>query len=460
MSDSRRPDDGSAWPERDLQKRGDDLERPAAPPESGPEPHTPQDAEHPDPRSGVAVPAVEAGEPSTAFNGSAWDPRVHGERRRPTTAEQAVPWMIGLILALAGIVIVLLALIFTAPEGLIAGGTASPRPSRTPPASPAAAATGSFLLPSPSATPAASPTPEAPEPSPTPSPTPEYGPLEMVYLGRPSPVAPVYLLRRDFSTDAEPTVVAQADQDIAKFAWSPDGRVGAALIGERAVALTPGESARALADGVSALTFGWDSETLYAVRIRPDGGNDVSEILQIDFVSGDASVLGRVSYPRPATGPEPPLREAQFIDDGGLVRLYAAADGNLVLWVLGAPATYRVDAGDGRVSEIEDVPTLWSPDGRVRVTPAESGGSTTLNLEDRSGDVVASTAADGLVSHIRWVHSSNEIVFTLGRLGSGGGVRQDLYVWDLQDGKAPMALTSNGVSFGAEWLRSAPNWLP
>jgi hypothetical protein len=73
---------------------------------------------------------------------------------------------------------------------------------------------------------------------------------------------------------------------------------------------------------------------------------------------------------------------------------------------------------------------------------------------------VANVQVGGLVSHLRWVRSNNEVVFTLGRLGTSGGVRQDLYVWDLVDGKDPMPLTSNGVSFGAEWLGVAPHWLP
>jgi hypothetical protein len=59
---------------------------------------------------------------------------------------------------------------------------------------------------------------------------------------------------------------------------------------------------------------------------------------------------------------------------------------------------------------------------------------------------------------VRWARSSNEIVFTLGFLSSGGGVRQDLYVWDLQDGHAAAALTGNGASFGAEWLGSPQAW--
>jgi hypothetical protein len=255
--------------------------------------------------------------------------------------------------------------------------------------------------------------------------------------------------------------MAQADQGVTSYAWSPDGTLGAGIINGRAVALTPGQAARALADDVSALTFGWDSSLVYGVRIVPDGANDRAEVLQIDFASGAAETLASVTYPRPAIGPEPALKEAQFIDDGGTVRLYAMADGNLALWILGAPAIYRVDPGDGRVSNIGRQPILWAPDGAHRITLFENdNGSSVIGLRDRSGTAVSTVSVSGLVSHVRWAKDSNEIVFTLGQQSAGGGVRQNLYVWDLVDGKAPMAMTSNGTSFGAEWLGVMPNWLP
>jgi hypothetical protein len=403
---------------------------------------------------------VEAGEPTTAFDGSDWDPKVHGERRRPTTAEQAVPWMIGVILALAGIVIVLLALIFTAPEGLLAG-SGSPTPSAT---------TGSLL---PSGTDAASPTATAagseepasstPQPTggPSPTPAPEYGPLEMVYLGRPSALEPIYLLRRDFSVDEAADVLAQAEIGVTAFAWSPDGRVGAAIIGGRLVAIEPGERARALTDDVAAVTFSGDAETLYAVRVVRDGANDRARVLRVAWGSGEVSQVGSVVYPRPVIGADPALREAQFIDDGGLVRIYALADGNLALWILGAPSTYHVNPGDGSIEEVRRAPVLWSPDGQRRIEIRENdNGTTNLVLRDSTGDQVASVQVGGLVSHLRWVRSNNEVVFTMGRLGANGGVRQDLYVWDLANRNDPLPLTSNGISFGAEWRGVAPNWLP
>ena len=502
MSDPRWPDDGPTWPEHDLREEGERNPWVQEPAESGPYPQEPpepafppdegyrpdgayqpdgapesdpyQEPQQPEPLPGDG-PVLEAGEPTTGFaagdgdeggdggdagnGGDGWDPKMHGERRRPTTAEQAVPWMIGIILALAGIVIVLLALIFTAPEGML-GGTSSPSPSGT---------TVGVL---PSGTRAASPSTEPSQateptatadatPGPTATPVPEYGALEMVYLGRPSTLAPIYLLRRDFSEQADPAIMAQADAGVASYAWSGDGRVGAAIIGQRLVALAPGESARAMADDISDVTFGWDSDTIYAVRITPEGGNDMAQIIQLDFASGNSSVLGSTSYPRPVIGADPPLREAQFIDDGGLVRLYPTADGNLVLWILGAPATYRVDPGDGSFTEADREPILWAPGGEQRIDIRENAnGTTDLIVRERSGDSVSGVRVTGLVSHLRWVRSANEVVFTLGRLGANGGVRQDLYVWDLVDGNAPLPLTSNGVSFGAEWLGISPNWLP
>jgi hypothetical protein len=295
----------------------------------------------------------------------------------------------------------------------------------------------------------------------TPTPLPTYGPLEMVYLGRQTTVAPIYLLRRDFSKAAEATVMAQATGGVQRFAWAPDGSRGAAVIGSDAYGIVPGQPPRPMADQVSALTFSWDSETLYAVRIVREGSNDRADVLAIDFPTGGTRLLTGVSYPHPATAPDAALREAQFIDDGGLVRIYATNDGNVVLWILGAPQVYRIDPADGSVREASREPVLWSPDGRYHVTLAENAnGTTVIGKRNRSGDAEAAVTVTGLVSHIRWAPTRNEIVFTLGQSTASGGVRQDLYVWDLVDGKAPAPLTSNGAAFGAEWLGVAQSWQP
>ena len=446
-----RPDEAPAQAEQEPPREA--FDRPieaqeAAPPESEPEIEP--------------APATEMGEPVTAFDpaANAWNPKRDGDRRRPTTAEQAVPWLIGLILALAGIVIVLLALIFTSPNGLVAvEATATPSASASaapgdPSSGPSAAAGASR-----SARASASAEPSQ-GPAPTSTPVPSFGPLEMVYLGRQSGVAPIFLLRRDFSKQRDAQVMAQSEQGIEKFAWSPDGSVGAAITSGRAVALTPQQEPRRLADNIRALTFGWDAQTVYAVRITRDGADDRAQVLQIDFVGGAVKTLATVRYPHPVTGAETPLREAQFIDDGGMVRIYAVADGNLALWILGAPSVYRIDAGNGDVSEIRRQPILWSPDGAYRVTLEEQGGTTDLRLLDRSNDVVAAVSVNGLVSHVRWAGTSNEIVFTLGVLSAAGGVRQDLYVWDLKERNDPLPLTSDGVSFGAEWRGVMSNWGP
>ncbi|HEX9635294.1 MAG TPA: hypothetical protein VGB34_07435 [Candidatus Limnocylindria bacterium] len=458
MSDPRPPDDGPHWPERDLDRRdADDRSQPddegqlsEGQPTEGPPTEGPPTEGQP-----TEGPRTTEGEASIGFADAegGWNPRVLGERRRPTTAEQAVPWLIGLLLALAGIVIVLLALIFTAPDGLV-GDLGSPTP----------LASAATPAPSPSQPPAATTEPTAtPVPTPVPTPTPVpvvYGPLEMVYLGRQSGFAPIYVLRRDFTTAAAPTVMASAAGGIEKFAWSPDGRVGVALIAGRAVALTPGQDGRPLAEGIQAITFGLDPETLYAVRVVRDGANDRAEIVRLNFADGAADTLATNTYPHPEVGAEEPLVEAQFIDNGGTVRIYATADGNLVVWILGAPSTYKVDVGNGAMTDVAAQPVLWSPDGQWRTALERSGGSTVIQLFNRSAELQASVTVTGLVSHIRWAGTSNEIVFTLGRAGTGGGVRQDLYVWDLVDGNAPAPLTNNGVSFGAEWLGIASRWVP
>lgn len=487
MSDPRPPDDGDHWPKHDLRgeaeqheaeqrdAEGQDAGQPDVEPRAGEsassdataQPHPVEPDETPVEPDEAPVDLVAADPPTTSAtggrtiytgSGDGWDPKRHGDRRRPTTAEQAVPWLIGLILALAGMVVLLIALILSGPDALI-GST----PSTSPTPAPSLAASSApeptpvpTLEPAPTGSPTDEPTPVA-----TPSPLPTYGPLEMVYLGRQTTTAPIYLLRREFSTSAEATVMAQASGGVGHFAWAADGSRGAAIVGGSAVAVVPGQPPRALADQISALTFSWDSETVYAVRVVRDGASDRADVLSIDFASGGTQLLTGISYPHPATAPDAALREAQFIDDGGLVRIYATNDGNVVVWVLGAPQVYRVDPADGSVREAPREPVLWSPDGRYHVTLAENAnGTTVIGKRNRDGDAEAAVTVSGLVSHIRWAPTRNEIVFTLGQSTSSGGVRQDLYVWDLIDGKAPAALTSNGAAFGAEWLGVAQSWQP
>jgi hypothetical protein len=452
-------DEGPRWPDRDINR--DPPREPPQPPPREPfyRPPEPTPTPPPEPQPPIQpTPPTEASQPSTSLgdaiaggdpDGGSWDPRRDGDRRRPTTAEQAVPWLIGLLLGLTGIVIVLLALIFIGPEGVAGLPTASPTPSVSEARSLGPTAAGSPTV--------------APTAAPTATPPPTFGALEMTFLGRASANTPIRLSRRDFSTTAAPVVIAEDPQGIEHYAWAPDGSHGAAIIGSRAVAIVNGQKLRTLTDPVEALVFGADSSTLYGLRVTRNGANDRAEVLTIDFATGATKILATIAYPHPDIFPDPPLKEAQFADTGGVDRLFVTTDGYLVAWMLGAPGSsaYRIDPANGTVTNAANAPVLWSPNQLVRVTVTENKatGVATLALVDMKGATKASVQVTGLVSHVRWASSNNEIVFTLGRL-VGGGVRQDLYVWDLVNGKKPAPLTSNGASFGAEWLGVLQSWAP
>jgi hypothetical protein len=370
----------------------------------------------------------------------------------PSTAEQAVPWLIGLILLLAGMVIVLLALIFAGDAslgGAAAGpsGTADPSPSLM---------VGSLA--SPSADPSGSAPPSAAATA-TPVPVPQYGPLEMVYQGRAAALAPIYLLRRDFTIDEDPAVLAQdANLDVHVHAWSPDGKVGAGLLSDVLVSIEPGKEKRRLGDGIATLTFGDDASTVYAVRVTEDGGNDVASVLAIDFANGDTDELASVSYKRPDVPEEAALKEAQLLDDGGSVRIFWMDDDTLLLWSQGGGA-WSIDPAGGEATELAgDLPLLWSADGHHHIAVSDKDGTSTLTLSNGAGAELATATIKGLVSHLRWSPDGARVVFTAGHSTSGGGVLQDLYLWDLGDGDAPMQLTSTGAAFGAEWLGTTPRW--
>ena len=369
-----------------------------------------------------------------------------------STAEQAVPWLIGFILLLAGMVIVLLALIFAGEQSL--GGPSSS-------ASPSLAG----ILPSPTAVATPTPVPSAsPTAAPTPTaiPAPEYGPLEMVYQGRSAALAPIYLLVHDFTTEDEEMVLAQDPTiDVRRFAWAPDGTVGAGLLADVLVSIEPGESKRNLGEGLITVTFGGDTSMVFAVRITADGANDVATVLAIDFASGDASELASVTYARPTIGNEPALPEAQFTDDGGTIRLFWMSDGTLRLWALGA-GTWQIDPDTGDVTDLEseELPFLVDPENthRIALDPADDNETTTIRYLNTDGDELATTTAPGLVSHLRWSRGGDRVVFTVGRSATGGGVLQDLFLWDLEAGVQPTQITNTGAAFGAEWRGTIPRW--
>ena len=427
-----------------------------APPEPEPPEPEPPEPEPPEPEPPEPTPETEAGETTTTLGDAMsepeserelgdWDPGRDGDRRRPTTAEQAVPWLIGLLLALTGIVVVLLALIFIGPEGVAGLPSGSPSPSIS-------------AAPSVSPTPLSSPTP-IPTPGPTATPPPTFGALEMTYLGRAKANTPIRLLRHDFATTTAAAVLADDPGGVVHYAWAPDGREGVAIIGGKAMAVVQGKPLRTLTDPVDAVVFADDSSSLYGLRITRDGTSDRAEVLRIVFGTGATEIISTITYPHPEIIADPALKEAQFADNGGIVRLWQTTDGYLVAWILGAPSTYRIDPATHAFIAAPRAPVLWSADQRLRVDVTEKSGTTTLSLFDSDQTPHGSVKVTGLVSHVRWAGSNNEIVFTLGRL-VGGGVRQDLYVWDLVSGKAPSALTSNGASFGAEWLGVLQSWVP
>jgi len=381
-----------------------------------------------------------------------------------STAEQAVPWLIGVILLLAGMVIVLLALIFAGDASLGTSGAVPSGSALTGLASADAIASipsRPSLSPTPTPTDAPSPsTTASPQPTPTAVPPAEYGALEMVYQGRSAALAPIYLLRRDFTKDEDTQQVLAQDPslDVRRYAWSPDGTVGAGLLADVLVSIEPGEEKRRLADGISTVTFGADASTLYAVRVTQDGANDVARILEINFASGAEAELAAPTYERPAIGEEDALSEAQFTDEGGPVRLYSIDGGMLRFWALGA-GTWQINPGDGSLTELEedDRPTLWAPDAERRIRTSFEDGSSTLSLLDAADEELLAVTIEGRVSHVRWAPDGERIAFTAGRSNAGGGVLQDLFLWDLNE-EDPMQLTATGAAFGAEWLGAPALW--
>ena len=282
----------------------------------------------------------------------------------------------------------------------------------------------------------------------------------MVYQGRSAALAPIYLLRRDFTKAEDTQVVLAQDSslDVRRITWARDGTVGAGLLADVLVSIEPGVEKRRLADGISTITFGEDASTVYAVRVTEDGANDVATVLAIDFKSGDTTELAAPTYARPDIAAEEALAEAQFSDDGGAVRLFWMEGGTLRLWALGA-GTWEINPSDGTMTELEAdaVPTLWSPSADRYITTAFADGTSTITLLDQRDEEIVTHTVEGRVSHLRWSPDGERVVFTVGRSGSGGGVLQDLFLWDLNEAD-PMQLTATGAAFGAEWLGTQALW--
>jgi hypothetical protein len=422
--------DQGSWPQRDLDKApsSEQVSRPTA------------EAVSP---GALAASGLEAGEVTTD-----WDPKVYGDRRRPTTAEQAVPWLIGLILALSGIVIVLMVLIFTD-----ANGGFGPAPT----ASPSAVAVASAVpTPTVAATPSVSSSAAA---SPTATPGPTYGAMEMLYVSRPSAFALSQLYRRDFAKSVNPTVIAKSIDDVAHYAVAPDGTVETALVGGKLMAVVSGKPLRTIAEGVATATFGDDATTVYAVKITRSGVNDNATLFTIAFATGKATQLSMVTYKHPVVAEKSGVRAASAFDDGGEYRIYATTDGNLVLWVNGA-GQWRIDPVSGDDVAVSRAPELWSPDGTRRIAITQSGEQSTLSVVGQTGAPTSSVFVSGVVSHMRWSVSGSQVVFTVARPTSNGGVHQDIYLWDLVDKKTPRQLSINGATYGAEFLGARETWRP
>lgn len=474
MSWPRDPGDGSGepWPERDLGGPQDEaFDQPRHEPfyrrrdEAFDEPRdeafgdqhpNAMDEQHEEtfadpPADTLGDPRPDGSMPPEGFDGAEaeWDTRHYGDRRRPTTAEQAVPWLVGAVLALAGIVIVLVALIFTDANGGLASASGQPTlglPSGS----------SSLRSPSGSTRPSASP---SVKPTPVPTRAPTYGALEMLYLSRPNAFAASELFRNDFSKSAPATVVARSSLDITHYAAARDGTVSVAIVNGKLIGLAKGKPNRVLANLADAATFGPNASTVFAVRITRGGTNDDATVTSITFASGATKKLSTINFRHPAPPQLTALGSARFVDDGGMYRIYATSDGNLVLWIANA-GQWRIDPVNGSVVAAARQPMLWSPDGSHRITFTENGLVTTLTQLDQSGKTVSRSSFTGLLSHLRWSPRGNRVAFTLGTNLADGGVRQDLYLWDLVNGRIPSALTASGSSFGGEWLGSAQFWQP
>ena len=103
---------------------------------------------------------------------------------------------------------------------------------------------------------------------------------------------------------------------------------------------------------------------------------------------------------------------------------------------------------------------LWSPNGQLRVEVTESGGNSTFTVRGLANEVRASAGVSGYVSHVRWSSLNNQIVFTISQGTSGGGVSQDLYLWEVRTGSNAVRLTQDMRSMGGMFRGVQERWKP
>jgi hypothetical protein len=358
-----------------------------------------------------------------------------------------VPWLIGLVLALAGMTIVLLALIFSSDNGLLpAYGTASPSPTMAQTPRP---------QPSPSPTPEATSSAEA-----TPAPTSAFAPLEIVFMERVSDGGPVHLFSHDFAGQATPEPLARDDRGVEHYAWTPDGARGVALVDGNPLELQPGNSAIDLGDGFDGITIAKDSTTAWAVRASLAGSNDQAELLLINLNSTEVQSVTTWTYPHPTTFQENVIKEAAFADDGGFNRVYVLEDGRVVVWILGAPQVFTWDPATGTAGTIATMPTLWSPNGELRAQVTEAGSSSSISIIGLGGETRGVASVTGSLSHVRWSSLNNQVVMTLTSATSGGALQQDLYLWDVTSGHNFVRLTQDMRSMGGTFRGAEERWRP
>jgi Tol biopolymer transport system component len=90
----------------------------------------------------------------------------------------------------------------------------------------------------------------------------------------------------------------------------------------------------------------------------------------------------------------------------------------------------------------------------------DTGSDSRIAILGVAGEERGALSVSGLVSHVRWSANSNQIVFTINRGTSSGGVSQDLYAWDLHTGSAAQRLTQDLRSLGAGYRGAEEDWKP